>query len=133
MNNRVLGNSLLGLHILGCREAERRVLDISSARKHEVRSTAAWIMGKMSGQQCLERLTDLVRDDHPMVRSTALKSLLEIRRIAAKTPEAIAARAAKADSEATAKAIEKPLAAIKPEPKDQIFDIRLDGSAFQVR
>ncbi len=132
-NNRVLGNSLLGLHILGRREAERRALDISTAGKFEVRATAAWILGKMSGEECLRRLTELVRDDHPQVRGTALRSLLEIRRAQSRTPEAIAAKAAKADAEAKAAAVEKALQAFTPETVEQPFDLRLDGAAFQVR
>lgn len=145
-NNRVLGNSLLGLHILGQdigqtdigQKVERRVFCLAEAGKYEFRSTAAWIMGKMSGEECVHRLTGLVRDDHPQVRSTALRSLLEIRRAESKTPQAIAARAAKADAEAAAQAIAKAREAIQPEPDetrttDQVITVRLDGSAFKVR
>ncbi len=132
-NNRVTGNSLLGLHILGRAEVERRVFCLADATKHEFRSTAAWIMGKMSGEECFHRLTALVRDDHPQVRSTALRSLLEIRRAAANTPEAIAARAARASAEAAARAVENALEVILPDSAAQRIEVRLDGSSFRAR
>jgi HEAT repeat protein len=130
VNNRVLGNSLLGLHLLGKAEVERRVLVLADAGKHEFRATAAWIMGKMSGEECVHRLTALVRDDHPQVRSTALRSLIEIRRAVSRTPQAIADRAAKADAEAAAKAVQKALEAIKVESVEKQLDVRLDGASF---
>jgi len=130
VNNRVLGNSLLGLHLLGRSEVERRVIVLSEAAKHEFRSTAAWILGKMSGEECIHRLTRLVRDDHPQVRSTALRSLIEIRRAIARTPQAIAARAAHADAEAAARAVENALQKIQDDPGKTAIDVRLDGSSF---
>jgi len=130
INNRVLGNSLLGLHLLGRSEVERRVFGLAEAGKYQFRSTAAWILGKMSGDECVQRLTVLVKDDHPQVRSTALRSLIEIRRAVARTPEAIASRAAKANAEAAAKAVENALHAIQPESLEKQVDVRLDGAAF---
>jgi hypothetical protein len=63
----------------------------------------------------------------------ALQSLIETRRAESRTPEGIAARAAKANAEAGAKAIEMAAQAIHVEPSEQVIEIRLDGSAFKVR
>ena len=70
-------------------------------------------MGKMAGPECCERLREMVKDEHPQVRSIALKSLIEIRRAESKSPAAIAARAGKADSKAAAKVFEKAEEAIR--------------------
>ena len=132
-NNRVLGNSLLGLHLLGRDEAQRRAIDIAGRGLWEFRSTAAWLIGKMAGEQSLQCLTGLVRDEHPQVRSTALRSLLELRRIQSSTPEAIAARIAKADADAAKKAVEAALEALQQTPEAPYVQVRLDGSRFKVR
>jgi HEAT repeat protein len=142
-NNRVLGNFLLGLHFAGHGSVERRILSLADAGKYELRSTGAWVMGKIASEECVRRLTSMVRDEHPQVRNTALRSLLEIRRAEAKTPQALAARAAKADAEAAAKAVERAMdniEAVMPDAevrerraRAHHFQIRLDGSAFHVR
>ncbi len=133
-NNRVQGNSLLGLHLLGHDEAERRAIDIANANKWEFRSTAAWIMGKMGGEECLHCLTDLIRDDHPQVRSTALRSLIEIRRAQANTPEAIAAaRVAQTVPEEAAAVVETAIEALDSGLAQPVIELRLDGSSFKVR
>jgi hypothetical protein len=132
VNNRVSGNSLLGLHILGRSEVERRVLELAADGKHEFRSTAAWIMGRMGSKECFDRLTALVRDDHPQVRSTALRSLIELRRAANRTPEAIAARAAEMPPEAEAKTLQSVAQVINPGLSDKEFALRFDGTAFKV-
>ena len=139
-NNRVLGNSLLGLHLAGRREVEQRVLDLAGAGKYQLRSTGAWVMGQIGTGDCVARLTQLVRDEHPQVRNTALRSLLELRRAESKSPLAIAERAAQADAEVAVERAIEAIQAIVPggetsvkQSKAHPFDIRLDGSAFKVR
>jgi hypothetical protein len=80
LNHRVSGNSLLGLHILGRKDVERHVFDLLDNGSFEFRSMAAWIMGRMGGPECFERLSMLVKDENPRMRSRALRSLLEMRR-----------------------------------------------------
>ncbi|HEY3838252.1 MAG TPA: HEAT repeat domain-containing protein [Bryobacteraceae bacterium] len=142
-NNRVLGNSLLGLHLAGRSEVEERVLSLANAGKYELRSTGAWVMGQIGTQDCIRRLTQLIRDDHPQVRNTALRSLLDIRRAEAKSSHKVAERAAQADVEAATKVVESAIEAIQSvlpasetsvrQPKVHPYEIRLDGSAFKVR
>ncbi len=79
-NCRVAGNSVVGLHIVGRESARTAVLSMSRAGKADARSTAAWAMGRLALPMFFDRLTELVRDDHPQVRGTALRALLEIRR-----------------------------------------------------
>ena len=132
-NNRVLGNSLLGLHILGRGDAERRTLEIASDGEYQFRSTAAWILGKMAGPECLDCLTRMVRDNHPLVRSTALRSLRELRRPQSCTPVAIAARSQVTATPAVPAAAETVAQSRQLEAPGPSIEIRLDGNSFNVR
>ena len=127
---RVVGNSLLGLHLLGRMEIDRRVIDMSNAGKHEMRLTSAWLLGRMGGQDCIDCLTRLLKDDHPQVRSRALWSLLEIRRAQAKSPEAIAARAAMKSPDAKKRTIEDAATVLIDPDQKSFVEVILDGSRF---
>jgi hypothetical protein len=59
-------------------------------------------MGKIFNTRWIDELTRMVKDEHPQVRSMALRSLLEIRRIEAASPELAAARTAAVNAEAKA-------------------------------
>lgn len=80
-NNRVVGNALVGLHIVGSTEVRKEVVTISRNIKAELRSTAAWAMGKIATPEFAPRLTELIRDEHPQVRGCALRSLIQLRRL----------------------------------------------------
>jgi HEAT repeat protein len=84
--NRVAGNALVGLHLLGKPGIIEMVTQMASAEKPELRATAAWSMGRIGdpGFGCL--LRGLLRDEHPKVRSTAIRSLNAIRKIVEANP-----------------------------------------------
>jgi HEAT repeat protein len=102
---------------------------MADAGKYETRSTAAWLLGRIDSQECVDSLTCLLKDDHPQVRSRALRSLLEVHRAKAQLPETVAAQAASPDP--TEKAIE-PAATLEQNP-ESIIQLRLDGTRFNVR
>jgi hypothetical protein len=77
-NNRVVGNSLVGLHIAGREDAHPEVMRLSRAGKTESRSTAAWAMGRIGLPDFRPRLRELVRDEQSMVRTAALKAIKQI-------------------------------------------------------
>jgi hypothetical protein len=120
-NNRVLGNSLVGLYLLGRSDAQRQALALASSDAWELRSTAAWVVGKMGGDGALECLTGMVRDEHPQVRSTALRSLLELRRT---QPKPVAPDPAPAPQKTAGPADNVPV--------DPDIRLRLDGTSFKV-
>ena len=60
-NHRVAGNALLGLHLLGRTEIEGRVMDMTTAGKYELRSTAAWLLGRLDGQDSTTNLREKKR------------------------------------------------------------------------
>jgi HEAT repeat protein len=97
-----------------------RILALSESFDPQVRSTAAWAMGRIGDPAFISRLTVLLRDENPRVRSTAVRSLIEIgraekRRIAASVPEPVAAEPVPAQLPAEA------------------FELMLDGSSFRSR
>ncbi len=78
-NNRVVGNSIMGLHLAGAPEVQGYVLKSAGDCKAPFRMTASWVMGKIGDPAYVEPLSNLVRDADPRVRSAALRSLREIR------------------------------------------------------
>lgn len=124
-NCRVAGNSVVGLHIVGRESARTAALAMSREGKPDSRSTAAWAMGRLALPMFFDRLTELVRDDHPQVRGTALRALLEIRR--KETPE-VTAPAPEVAEALVAKAAE-----IVPEQAVEThIPLRLDGRSFTI-
>ena len=79
-NNRVMGNALVGLHVVGHRSIETELTSLSRGLSADRRCTSAWVMGKIGQERWTEALTAMVKDEHPQVRGMALRSLLEIRR-----------------------------------------------------
>jgi hypothetical protein len=87
MNNRVVGNSLVGLYLAGSGEAredaQQEVMTLSRSKSWELRSTAAWAMGRLATPAFKPRLAELVRDPQPLVRGAALRALMVVRRLEA--------------------------------------------------
>lgn len=129
-NNRVVGNSLMGLHIAGRHEAKGEVMALSRAERWDFRSTAAWIMGKLADPEFKPRLTEMVHDEESPVRAAALRALIAVRRVEVNT----IAEAAVAEIEQLPESID--------EARESVFEdliapswvgqpeLRLDGSRF---
>ena len=80
-NNRVVGNSLVGLYLAGSDQAQQAVMTLSRSESGELRSTAAWVMGRLATISFKPRLAELVRDQQPSVRGAALRALMVMRRL----------------------------------------------------
>jgi hypothetical protein len=137
-NNRVMGNALLGLHIVSHRSIESELLALARNGSPDRRSTSAWVMGKTAQERWTEKLTALVKDEHPQVRSMALRSLLEIRRhdpVVAEAPALVAVPVVSVTvlPVPVAPVVEAPVEAV-PEP--MLYkgpELRLDGSSFRLK
>jgi hypothetical protein len=92
-NNRVVGNALVGLCLAGNDEAQEKVMALSRSEKWELRSTAAWAMGKLATLTFKPRLAELVRDQQPSVRGAALRALTVMRRLEADPIATVTAQA----------------------------------------
>jgi hypothetical protein len=88
-SSHVAGNALVGLHKLGKPGIVEQINSMASGANHNVRSTAAWTMGRIGDSEFVDPLTELLRDDHPEVRGAALRSLLQIRKAEAAAPEVV--------------------------------------------
>ncbi len=89
-SSHVAGNALVGLHRLGKPGIVEQINSMVNGATHNVRSTAAWTMGRIGDSAFVDPLTELLRDDHPEVRGAALRSLLQIRKAEAAAPEVVA-------------------------------------------
>jgi HEAT repeat protein len=135
---RVAGNALIGLHLAGCPGVPERAVAMSESAEPGLRSTAAWVMGRIGDPAFIMRLTALLRDENPLVRSTSVRSLVEIRRAEKKRVAAIAAHPEVKPAEAKVvepaapePPAEKIEAAVEARLPEAPFELRLDGSSFK--
>jgi HEAT repeat protein len=78
-HHRVVGNAIIGLHMALEAEANQAVLKVADNSNPAFRTMASWVMGKIGDESYTQRLSQLLRDGDPAVRSAALRSLREIR------------------------------------------------------
>jgi HEAT repeat protein len=78
-HHRVVGNSLIGLHLASDIDMKDAVLKAAENSNPAFRTMAAWVMGRIGDETYKQRLSQLLRDDDPAVRSAALRSLRKIR------------------------------------------------------
>jgi len=126
-SSHVAGNALVGLHKLGKPGIVDQINSMVNGATHNVRSTAAWTMGRIGDSAFVDPLTELLRDDHPEVRGAALRSLLQIRKAEAAAPPVVEAVVpVVAERPADVPEVVAPVEAEK-ETVDIDMDIRLDG------
>ena len=85
-NNRVVGNALLGLHQLGEPTVLEFVKRMIEDPRPPFRWTAAWVMGKIGGEEFIEPLERALQDRDEQVRRSAQRALSAIRAKASQTP-----------------------------------------------
>ncbi len=113
-NNRVVGNGLMGLHILNQPVVFEFIPQLMSSPKWEFRSTAAWIMGRIGYPEFMVALTVLMKDDNPFVRTSARKAVISIRRAEELTVATIAERAQNLTPEETSSRLAVAEEAVQP-------------------
>ena len=134
-HNRVAGNALIGMHMAGCLDAAEKALAMSESEDPLRRSTAAWAMGKIGNPVFVDRLSALVRDAHRKVRSTAIRSLVEIGRAETERQRVVPHQTPRIN-ESPPSATEAPLSVrmhVSVEGPQIPPDLKLDGSSFTVR
>ena len=85
-NNRVVGNALLGLHQLGEHTVLEFVKRMIEDPRPPFRWTAAWVMGKIGGEEFIESLERALQDPDEQVRRSAQRALSAIRSPASDSP-----------------------------------------------
>jgi HEAT repeat protein len=131
-NNRVAGNAVLGLHIAEAQGVAEIVLNMARKAGPHFRSTAAWIMGRIANPEFAPELNRLLKDESSMVRSTALRALIEFRCYETKLQASMAERAAQLSEEEAAEQAKATEAEIlEPEKVPEFvpvpIEVRLDG------
>ncbi len=79
-NNRVVGNALVGLYLLGDPAAATLLQEMATHKSAAFRATAAWAMGFLEDPQFLPVLGRLLKDREAIVRRNVLRSLARIKR-----------------------------------------------------
>lgn len=82
-NNRVHGNALIGLHLLGDRSIGARVRTLVKDNRPGFRQTAAWVIGKLQDPELVPLLEGLLLDSNQGVRQSAQNALEKLRGTAA--------------------------------------------------
>ena len=128
-SNRVAGNAVFGLHLLGDPRAVSLARTMIVDSRAPFRQTAVWVMGQMGKPELLECVEGALTDSAPGVRKIAAKVAAAMRSRATAETTQLAALAGAIQPEA--KPGEAPLApAEKPaEEKEEAgqWSIRLDG------
>jgi len=124
-HNRVVGNSIVGLYLAGVDKVDGVITRFAHDQKAEFRMTSAWTMGKIANADYIPTLAPLIKDQHPGVRSAALRSLQNIRQVEkVRRPSETNLEAELPVEHATPEA---PAAAAAAAPAFK-FELRLDGS-----
>jgi hypothetical protein len=78
-NNRVVGNALYGLYVMGEPACLAETIKLAAHPAAGFRATAAWVMGETGDPRFRDTVAQLLRDPHPIVRSRALRSVARIK------------------------------------------------------
>jgi hypothetical protein len=75
VNNRVVGNALFGLHLLGEPAVDQRIERMLHDFRPPFRRTAAWLMGRIGKPEFADALRQAEQDEDAGVRETASQAL----------------------------------------------------------
>ncbi len=132
VDNRVAGNAVMGLHILQQPGVAEMLQSMAASEQAGFRSTAAWVMGQVATPDFVPILNGLLKDSSPVVRSTALRALIGVRRAEERVADAMAARARTPQPQQPAVTPVAPPARV-PELLPAFPELRLDGASFASR
>ncbi|MDQ2844740.1 MAG: HEAT repeat domain-containing protein [Acidobacteriota bacterium] len=93
-NNRVAGNAVLGLYLLGDTNSISLIYEMTRHTEPRFRNTASWLMGRTGDPRFALAFSELMNDSDEIVRAQAFKGLGEVRkamRAAATRPQLKAA------------------------------------------
>jgi HEAT repeat protein len=118
-NNRVAGNALMGLHLLGEQRVIALVKEMLRDPREAFRWTAAWVMGQIAIPDFFECLVQARTDSSPGVRRAAGRALVALRHLVVAREERKEAKAARA-AEPAATEPEVTIEAEKPAPDSEV-------------
>jgi hypothetical protein len=77
-SHRVVANALVGLYLLGDREALQKMIELCEAKNHLFRAAMAWAMGVVEDLRAVPALQRLAQEPSFIVRQRAANSLLAL-------------------------------------------------------
>jgi hypothetical protein len=86
-NNRVAGNAILGLYLLGDCSSIPELLKLNESESPVWRATATWVMGETGDPRFLNAIAEGLRDADAMVRRRAYWALGRVKAAAAKVAQ----------------------------------------------
>jgi hypothetical protein len=119
-SERVAGNAVFGLHLLGEADVPKLVEALMADDRPSFRATAAWVAGQIGEPQYAGMLMRAKDDSEASVRLAAKQALVKLRQ---------GARAAEEALKTEAPAPAEP----EPKPRQRQVDIRLDGTVSSTR
>lgn len=87
-NNRVRGNALIGLHLMGDQSIGWRIRHLANDSRPRFRQTAAWLIGMLGDPELVPLLEGLLIDSDQAVRQSAANALGRLRAAAPDADEA---------------------------------------------
>lgn len=124
-NNRVAGNALFGLHLLGEPGVDQRIEGMLNDHRPHFRRTAAWLMGRIGKAEFAEALQEAQCDEDPGVRETATQALSVLPK-----PETTEAGPVEAEEPKEDKPAEVSGEATAPEPQSETPAPELEPPIF---
>jgi hypothetical protein len=79
-NNRVAGNAVLGLYLLGDTASIPLIHEMARHPESRFRNTCAWVMGRTGDPRFAPAFSELINDPDQIVRAQAFKGLGEVRK-----------------------------------------------------
>jgi HEAT repeats len=79
-NNRVAGNAVMGLYLLGHSTSIPLINEMAVRSEANFRNTSAWIMGQTANPRFVETLTRLIQDPEELVRRQAFRALVLVKK-----------------------------------------------------
>jgi hypothetical protein len=92
VNNRVVGNALLGLYLIGDTSAIPQILRMGVSADPLFRATAAWVMARTGNPRFLPVLKGLVKNSRPGARNRVFQAITTLKNAAARLAAAPALR-----------------------------------------
>jgi HEAT repeats len=93
VNNRVVGNALFGLYLLGDPAVDQRIERMLRDSRPAFRRTAAWLLGRIGNPESAEALRQAEQDEDAGVRETASQALAALPK-----PEIVEAKPAEVEA-----------------------------------
>ncbi len=108
-NNRVVGNALVGLHLLGDESGWPHLHDLAAHPEPTYRTTAIWVVSKTRDRRNLALLNSALEDPDPKVRTAAERALADF---------PVEAAAPESPASPNAKPVDAPAKAMPPQVQD---------------